>query len=79
VEPGFAPFNDYSWYYPTFRDASDQAAMSRRYGGIHFEDGDLSSRVLGEAVAKQVWCKAVVYFNDPNLATAQVCKAPASN
>src|SRR5690606_760696 len=31
----------------TFQEAADEAGMSRRYGGIHFQDGDLRGRELG--------------------------------
>jgi hypothetical protein len=45
-----------SW--ATFCDAADEAGRSRRYGGIHFEDGDLEGRALGRKVAAVVWEKA---------------------
>ena len=47
----------------TFSDAADEAAMSRRYGGIHFEQGDLQSRVIGREVGAQVWEKSERYWN----------------
>ena len=34
----------------TFGAAADEAGLSRRYGGIHFEDGDLNGRLLGRDV-----------------------------
>lgn len=34
-----------------------EAGISRRYGGIHFESGDLASRAMGEAIGRQVWQK----------------------
>jgi hypothetical protein len=73
VEPGFAPFVDYSWTFATFQDAANAAGWSRRYGGIHFEDGDLESRNMGVQVAKLSWCKAVAYFNDRSKHQAQGC------
>jgi hypothetical protein len=48
----------------TFTDAADEAGISRRYGGIHFTDGDLDGRVLGREVATQAWAK-VQAFIDP--------------
>lgn len=39
----------------TFHDAADQAAVSRRYGGIHFQDGDLRAREIGRAVGRQAF------------------------
>ena len=43
--------------------AADEAGISRRYGGIHFEDGDLDSRRLGRLVAVAVWDKAQEYIH----------------
>ena len=37
--------------------------MSRRYGGIHFEDADRESRKMGKHVADLVWEEAQRYFN----------------
>jgi hypothetical protein len=45
-----------SW--PTFSDAADQAGRSRRYGGIHFRDGDLAGRALGRMVGLRAWLTA---------------------
>lgn len=42
----------------TFSEAADEAGMSRRYGGIHFQDGDLRGRTLGREVAAQAFAKA---------------------
>jgi hypothetical protein len=36
--------------------------MSRRYGGIHFERGDLDARAMGRAVARRAWRKARAYW-----------------
>jgi len=40
--------------WPTFRDAADEAGLSRLYGGIHIQDGDLRGREIGRKVAIQV-------------------------
>jgi hypothetical protein len=50
-------------HWPTFSAAADEAAISRRYGGIHFERGDLDRRVLGRTVGLQVWVKAAACFS----------------
>jgi len=47
----------------TFTEAADEAGISRRYGGIHFEDGDLEGRALGRQLGAKVWEKALAYFN----------------
>jgi hypothetical protein len=54
VEPGCTPASDITLSWATFSDAADQAGISRRYGGIHFEQGDLDGRRLGRQVGAQV-------------------------
>ncbi|MGZ3374854.1 MAG: hypothetical protein ACXU9O_14865 [Gemmatimonadaceae bacterium] len=59
------PLSDSSYAtltWATFSEAAAQAGMSRRYGGIHFNEGDLQSRAIGRAVGAQVWAKAQTYF-----------------
>lgn len=62
VEPGLVPAQDVVLSWPTFSDAADEAGISRRYGGIHFEQGDLDGRVMGRLVGTQVWLKATRCF-----------------
>ncbi len=57
------PSKDITLNWPTFSAAADEAGMSRRYGGIHFEEGDLVGRKLGLDVADQVWKKSLTHFN----------------
>ena len=59
IEPGHTPVQPVTLNWSTFKDAADQAGISRRYGGIHFEIGDLTGRVTGRLVADQAWAKAV--------------------
>lgn len=63
VEPGLVPANDTVLYWATFSDAADEAGISRRFGGIHFIDGDLQSRKLGRVIGREAWKKTLVYFN----------------
>jgi hypothetical protein len=63
VEPGATPLLPTVLLWPTFTSALDEAGMSRRYGGIHFPDGDLNGRQLGTNVGQQAWNKAQTYFN----------------
>jgi hypothetical protein len=63
VEPGAVPATDLTLSWPTFSDAANQAGISRRYGGIHFEQGDLDARTTGRFAARQAWAKAQTYFN----------------
>ncbi len=64
VEPGLVPADDTILYWATFTDAADEAGISRRFGGIHFIDGDLISRKIGRLIGQQAWDKSVKYFND---------------
>jgi hypothetical protein len=59
IEPGLTPVQPVTLVWKTFTDAANQAGISRRYGGIHFEIGDLTGRVTGRLVAGQAWTKAV--------------------
>jgi len=47
----------------TFRDAADEAGISRLYGGIHIQDGDLRGRALGASIGEKAYNKAQTYFN----------------
>jgi hypothetical protein len=62
-EPGAVPATDITLTWATFSAAADQAGLSRRYGGIHFEDGDLAGRRLGRLVGAKVWAKVQTYIN----------------
>lgn len=57
-EPGVTPQEAVTLGWRTFSEASDEAGISRIYGGIHFEDGDLNGRKLGREVAENVWEKS---------------------
>jgi hypothetical protein len=62
TEPGAVPATDVTLSWPTFSDAANEAGLSRRYGGIHFEQGDLDARVTGRIAAQLVWQKAEEYW-----------------
>jgi uncharacterized protein DUF6851/vanadium-dependent haloperoxidase-like protein len=66
IEPGLTPRHPIVLFWPTFSAAADQAGLSRRYGGIHFRDGDLEGRALGRHVAALVWRKAQRLFAGPS-------------
>jgi hypothetical protein len=63
IEPGMTPAHSIVLDWPTFKDAADEAGMSRRYGGIHFRGADLAGRLLGRFVATEAWQKAQSYFD----------------
>jgi hypothetical protein len=63
VEPGLVPASNVTLSWGTFSEAANQAGLSRRYGGIHFEQGDLQARAIGRLLGQQVWKKAQSYFD----------------
>ncbi|MBD2778098.1 vanadium-dependent haloperoxidase [Iningainema tapete] len=63
IETG--PATDITLYWDTFSTAANQAGLSRLYGGIHFEDGNLEGRNLGRKVAAVAWNKAQSYISPP--------------
>jgi hypothetical protein len=58
LEPGAVPATDLALSWATFSEAADQAGISRRFGGIHFEQGDLDARLTGRMAARIAWSKA---------------------
>ena len=62
TEPGITPQLSVTLRWAKFTDAADEAGISRRYGGIHFEVGDLVGRATGRLVAKKAWKKSLSYF-----------------
>ncbi|HLX60008.1 MAG TPA: phosphoesterase [Planctomycetota bacterium] len=56
------PAQPVTFFWKTFVDAANDAGISRRYGGIHFKDGDLQGRMLGKKVAKIVVKRAKDLF-----------------
>lgn len=62
-ESGAVPANDVTLQWATFSEAANQAGLSRRYGGIHFEQGDLDARSAGRRAARQAWAKAQSYIS----------------
>jgi hypothetical protein len=81
LEPGFAPARDVTLSWATFSEAADEAGMSRRLGGIHFEDGDLDSRRLGRQVGAAVWERVEAHVRGSvgsSGVTASETPAPAS-
>jgi hypothetical protein len=63
VEPGAVPAKPITLSWTNFRYASEQAGLSRQYGGLHFEHGDKDARAAGAKVGTNAWAKAMTYFN----------------
>jgi len=72
VEPGFAPTTTISRTLATFSEAADEAGISRRLGGIHYEQADLVSRTMGRQAGAMAWSKASALWSGLNV------DAPAS-
>ncbi len=45
-------------HWPTLQAAADEAGISRLYGGIHIQDGDIRGRELGRSAGEQAYAKA---------------------
>jgi len=62
-EPGITPGSSVTLFWDTFSEAADEAGISRRYGGIHFLDGDIQGRILGRRVGGSVWNRSQFFIN----------------
>ncbi|WP_143288245.1 DUF6851 domain-containing protein [Calothrix rhizosoleniae] len=62
-EPGVTPTDAVTLEWETFSEAADEAGISRLYGGIHFTDGDLNGRTLGQEVGATVFEKTQFFIN----------------
>jgi hypothetical protein len=62
VEPGLTPANEVTLSWASFSEAADQAGISRRYGGIHFLQGDLDARATGRKAAQMCWDEVQTLF-----------------
>jgi hypothetical protein len=63
IEPGLTPAAPVILQWATFSDAANEAGISRRYGGIHFQAGDLVGRAVGSLVGAQALAKAQAYIS----------------
>ena len=68
----YGPTTPIQLQFATYFDASDQASLSRLYGGIHPPADDFSGRRIGHAVGPAAWALAMQYF------AGQVVPEPAS-
>ena len=58
----YGPTTPVQLQFATYFDASDQASLSRVYGGIHPPADDFSGRRIGHEVGPAAWDLAVQYF-----------------
>jgi hypothetical protein len=82
IEPKLVPSANTTLSFRSFADAANSAGLSRRYGGIHFEQADLNGRILGRQVGDASWAKALTYFNGtaviPTTTTTTTTAAPTT-
>ena len=62
-EPDITPKDTVVLAWDSFSEAADEAGMSRLYGGIHFSEGDINGRELGQKVGDAVLEQAEFYIN----------------
>ena len=56
------PSGDVALQWATYRDAADQAGISRIFGGIHVEADDLAGRIMGAACGIDAWERAEQFW-----------------
>jgi hypothetical protein len=56
------PTRDITLEWATYYDASDQAGISRLYGGIHIPQDDIEGRRIGAECGTGAWALATRYF-----------------
>jgi hypothetical protein len=57
-----SPTHRVTLQWETFQEAADEAGISRRYGGIHFQDADLRGRELGRNIGVQAYDHAAQFW-----------------
>ncbi len=57
------PATDITLQWASYADASDQAGISRLYGGIHVRADDLAGRIMGAAIGEDAWAMARLYYD----------------
>jgi hypothetical protein len=60
---GYTPTTDITLSWPTLTAAAKDAGLSRRLGGIHFQDGDEHGYNLGQRVGTNVLAQTLGYIN----------------
>jgi len=63
IEPGITPATNVAISWPRLIDTADDAGWSRRWGGMHFQTGDMHGRGLGRTIGYNVLNKAQASFN----------------
>ncbi len=71
------PTADVPLQWATYFDASDEAGLSRLYGGIHVRADDFDGRILGHALGPAVYSKALSLYNGSATAIPTPVALPA--
>jgi hypothetical protein len=58
----YGPESNLKLQFATYFDASDQASLSRVYGGIHPPADDFAGRRIGQVVGQAAFDRASLYF-----------------
>lgn len=66
VEPGSVRANELTLSWAKSTEAADEAGASRRFGGIHFIDGDIEGRALGRKIGNAVFDRGNRLFEGRN-------------
>ncbi|MCB0688248.1 MAG: T9SS type A sorting domain-containing protein [Saprospiraceae bacterium] len=66
------PTIDLELQWAKYRDASDQASLSRLWGGIHPPIDDVPGRLLGMKIGPEAFAKALQYFQGETTANKNV-------
>jgi hypothetical protein len=61
----YGPTTPFTLQFATYFDASDQASLSRVYGGIHPSADDFAGRRIGSLIGPEAWALATQYFAAP--------------
>jgi len=72
LEFEYGPTEDIELQWARYYDASDEAGISRLYGGIHPPADDLPGRVMGSRVGMAAFARALPYF-DGSILGGDVC------
>jgi hypothetical protein len=66
----YGPTTDIDLQFATYYDASDQASLSRVYGGIHPPADDFPGRRIGQVVGPAAWSYARSLWGVPEPSSA---------
>ncbi len=62
----------------TMLEAADSAGVSRRHGGIHFQDGDLWGREMGRQIGQQAFTRANAFWTGDTAVALETAECVAS-